>query len=29
MDRDTKVIIFGITLTIVIFALAVLVRLKT
>ena len=29
MDRDTKVIIFGIALTIIVFALAVFFRLKT
>ncbi len=29
MDRDTKVIIFGIALTVIVFALAVFFRLKT
>ena len=29
MDRDTKVIIFGIALTVLVFALAVFLRLKT
>ncbi len=28
MDRDTKVIVFGIILTVVVFALAVFFRLK-